>query len=74
MLVLHQFELYIHVHIILVARAYITMNGTVSCTKTGILANNHLKVLCAKSALCSTKCMLENGMYKKCSIRHKMYA
>ena len=32
-----------------------------------------LRVGCAKSALYSTKCTLESGMCKKCSIQHKMY-
>ena len=36
--------------------------------------NVRSRVRCAKSALYSTKCMLESGMCKKCSIQHKMYA
>ena len=36
--------------------------------------NVRWRVGCAKSALYSTNCMLENGTCKKCSIQHKMYA
>ena len=36
--------------------------------------NVRSRVGCAKSALYSTKCTLESGMCKKCSIQHKMYA
>ena len=36
--------------------------------------NVRWRVRCAKSALYSTKCTLENKMCKKCCISHKMYA
>ena len=35
--------------------------------------NVRLRLVCAKSALYSTKCTLKSLMCKKCSIQHKMY-